>query len=303
MKLPIYIISDNHFLLEDTKEEKKRRQKLFDLFQTIKETEGTLIIGGDFFDFWLEFIGGPPLYYDDILNELERLHNNNITIHYVLGNHDYWDFGYFQKKFGCLVHKQDFSFTVDNKNILITHGDGILKHDYLYRFMKKIIRSKLIMSLFRLIPHPHNFTPILASAIMAPILIKDRLYAIAIPIVGMFVSDLIIGFHPYQFVVYFTILTIALVSPMHKNYAMLGMMAVGGSIWFFVTTNFAVWIVWDYYPKTFEGLLTSYTLAIPFFKNTLISTCLFTGLLIILIKYIRALNKKTNYFIFNLISK
>jgi len=152
MKLPIYIISDNHFLLEDTKEEKKRRQKLFDLFQTIKETEGTLIIGGDFFDFWLEFIGGPPLYYDDILNELERLHNNNITIHYVLGNHDYWDFGYFQKKFGCLVHKQDFSFTVDNKNILITHGDGILKHDYLYRFMKKIIRSKLIMSLFRLIP-------------------------------------------------------------------------------------------------------------------------------------------------------
>ena len=161
----------------------------------------------------------------------------------------------------------------------------------------------VILALSRIVPHPPNFTPILASAIMAPMLIKDRLFGIAIPIVAMFISDVIIGFYSYQFVIYASILAIALVSPMRKNYVWLGIMAVGGSVWFFITTNFAVWIIWDYYPKTIEGLITCYTLAIPFFKNTLISTCLFTGLLILSIKYLEAVNKKTNHLISNLLAR
>ena len=157
----------------------------------------------------------------------------------------------------------------------------------------------IILALSRIIPHPPNFTPILASAIMAPLLIKDRWFGIAIPIVAMFISDIIIGFYYWQFVIYFTILTIALVSPMHKNYTSLGIMAVGGSVWFFITTNFAEWIIWDYYPKTIEGLLACYTLALPFFKNTLISTILFTGILSISSKYLDFVNKKINYFIYS----
>ena len=161
----------------------------------------------------------------------------------------------------------------------------------------------LILALSRIIPHPPNFTPIIASAIMAPLLIKDRLFGIAIPIFAMFISDIIIGFYSYQFVIYSSILVIALVAPMRKNYINLGIMAVGGSVWFFITTNFAEWIIWDYYPKTFEGLITCYTLAIPFFKNTLISTCLFTALLILSMKYLEQANKKTSYLISNLLAR
>ena len=118
-----------------------------------------------------------------------------------------------------------------------------------------IIFYGTILALSRLIPHPPNFTPILASAIIAPILFKDRLLSIAILLISMFVSDVIIGFHPYQLVVYSTILTIALISPMQKNYQILGIMSLGASIWFFITTNFAVWLIWDYYPKNFDGLV------------------------------------------------
>ena len=145
---------------------------------------------------------------------------------------------------------------------------------------------------------------------MAPLLIKDRWFGIAIPIVAMFISDIVIGFYSWQFVVYFTILTIALVSPMRKNYIMLGFMAVGGSVWFFLITNFAVWMIYDYepgniysYPKTFEGLIACYIAALPFFKNTLISTCLFTGLITISIKYLDAFNQKTDYLILNLVDR
>ena len=161
----------------------------------------------------------------------------------------------------------------------------------------------VILGLSRIIPHPSNFTPIIATAIMAPLLIRDRVFGMAIPIVAMFIGDLIIGFHPFQFVTYSTLLIISLLSPMKKNYLILGIMAIGGSVWFFITTNFAVWILLDYYPKTFEGLLTSYILAIPFFKNTLISSCLFTGLLTISINYIEAVNEKINNFSFRLFKK
>ena len=110
-----------------------------------------------------------------------------------------------------------------------------------------------ILAMSRIIPSPPNFTPILASAIMAPILIKDRMFGIAIPILAMFLSDIVIGFHSYQFVVYFSILMISLVTPITKNYISLFIIAIISSIWFFIITNFAVWIIWDYYPKNIEG--------------------------------------------------
>ena len=152
MKKPIYIVSDNHFLLENNKEEIKRREKMFKLFNEIKKTGGSLIIGGDFFDFWLESFYGVPSYYDDILNMLSELNKYNIEIHYVAGNHDYWDFGFLSKRCSIIVHKGDLVFQSNNQKILVTHGDGLLRNDYLYRLMKNIIRSKIFIFLVRLIP-------------------------------------------------------------------------------------------------------------------------------------------------------
>ena len=152
MKLPIYIISDNHFLLEKSSNEENRRKILFDLFSKIKQTGGSLIIGGDFFDFWVQFYSGTPKYYQNILDELEKLHKQNIEINYVLGNHDYWDFGFFKKKFGAILHKKDFYFKVNKQKIMVTHGDGLLKNDYMYRIMRVIIRNNLFMFFIRLLP-------------------------------------------------------------------------------------------------------------------------------------------------------
>jgi hypothetical protein len=52
-----------------------------------------------------------------------------------------------------------------------------------------------------------------------------------------------------------------------------------GSIVFFVITNFAVWLGSGYYPQTLSGLLTSYTLAIPFFHYTLLGDLFFNAVL------------------------
>ncbi len=156
MKAPYYIVSDNHFMMNNTQSEIDRRKKLFEVFEKIiQKGEGTLIIGGDFFDFWFETKHAIPKGYESIIKALKKLHNSGIEIHYIAGNHDYWDFGYLSKITGLIFHKNDLMF--NNNKVLITHGDGILKNDRGYRFMKKIIRSKLFINLFKLIPHEISF--------------------------------------------------------------------------------------------------------------------------------------------------
>ena len=158
MKAPFYIISDNHFMMTNSKKEKNRRKKLFSVFKKIKkEKSGTLIIGGDFFDFWFETKKIIPKYFDDLIQELAELYNHGIQIHYLAGNHDYWDFGYLSRTAKIKFHKNDLQFMFNNRKILITHGDGILKKDTGYRFMKKIIRHKIFIKLFQLIPPSISF--------------------------------------------------------------------------------------------------------------------------------------------------
>ena len=61
-------------------------------------------------------------------------------------------------------------------------------------------------------------------------------------------------------------------------------MAIVSSVLFFIITNFAVWTIWDYYPKTIDGLIMCYTMAIPFFKNTLLGTIIYTAIITLTIQ-------------------
>tara|TARA_B100001250_G_C19801826_1_gene791464 strand:- start:1656 stop:2201 length:546 start_codon:yes stop_codon:yes gene_type:complete len=134
----------------------------------------------------------------------------------------------------------------------------------------------IILVFSRLIPHPPNFTPVIAAAIFGPIFLNDKVYGVLIPIISMFISDIIISFHSYQFVVYATLISISILTPSKKNKKLFFSFAIISCVWFYIATNFSVWIMSDYYPKTFDGLLTCYILAIPFFKNTFFSTIIFT---------------------------
>ena len=100
-----------------------------------------------------------------------------------------------------------------------------------------------LLIISRIIPHPPNFTPILATAIMSPVLLKHKGYAILLPIIAMFISDLIIGFHPYQLVIYTTLALISMFAStsISMNILKIFITVIYASILFFVITNFAVW--------------------------------------------------------------
>ena len=145
-----------------------------------------------------------------------------------------------------------------------------------------------ILALGRLIPHPPNFTPILATAIFTPYIIKDKWIAMSIPLLAMFIADIFIGFHPYMLWIYGAIGISTLLSywsmRFNKKYMQLAIMTLVSSILFFIITNFGVWTIWDYYPKTINGLLLCYTMAIPFFQNTLLGTIIYTAIITLTIQ-------------------
>ena len=58
-----------------------------------------------------------------------------------------------------------------------------------------------------------------------------------------------------------------------------GVGALGASVIFFVVTNAAVWAFTPLYAHTLAGLMQSYTMAIPFFKNSLAGDLGYTAVL------------------------
>ena len=151
MNNPIYFVSDNHFQKRNNSSENSRRLRFYSLLDEIESKKGSLVIGGDFLDFWFDYSGYVPLDYLDIFERLNLLKNSGCSIYYVLGNHDYWDFGFFGRVFAKEVIKDQYNVSVDGHKIRVIHGDGVFRSDYFYRLFRSIIRSRLCTSLFSLL--------------------------------------------------------------------------------------------------------------------------------------------------------
>ena len=137
----------------------------------------------------------------------------------------------------------------------------------------------LILALFRLMPHPPNFTPIIAVAIMSSYFFKNIYLSFAVLLISMLLSDIFIGFYPDIFFVYLSLCLITFIFfqiNFKINYKSLFIFGFFGSLIFYLISNFGVWIVGNLYEKNLSGLMSCYFLAIPFFKNTFFSTLLFS---------------------------
>ena len=145
----------------------------------------------------------------------------------------------------------------------------------------------------RLIPHPPNFTPIIAIVVLSGMLFKTFLISSFVFLVSMFISDIILGLHSNVIFIYFSLLVIGILFYYilnEINYKNLLVYSLLGSLIFYLITNFAVWYNSNLYEKTLDGLIQCYILAIPFFSNTVISTIFFSYLTF------TCVNKLNNYF-------
>lgn len=140
----------------------------------------------------------------------------------------------------------------------------------------------LVAAAARLIPHPPNFSPLAAMALFGGATFAGKRAAFLVPFAGLFLSDLVLGFYAITPVVYASFALIVCLGfwvRRHPSAGRIAGAAVASAILFFVITNFGVWAIDHLYPKTPAGLAACYTAAIPFFRNTLLSNLLYSGVL------------------------
>ena len=137
----------------------------------------------------------------------------------------------------------------------------------------------LILALSRLMPHPDNFTPIIALAIMSSYFFRNVNFSYTVMLFSMLLADFFIGFYSYMLFVYISLFLIVLIFfkiSKKMNYKNLFIFSFFGSTIFFLISNFGVWLVGNLYERNINGLIECYFMAIPFFKNTIISTLIFS---------------------------
>ena len=144
----------------------------------------------------------------------------------------------------------------------------------------------ILLAFSRFIPHPDNFTPIIAVAIMSGYFFKNINLSYIVLLISMLLVDVFFGFYKHMIFVYSSLFLITFIffkisnKINAKNLFIFGFL---GSIIFFLVTNFGVWasgvpspITNLPYEKNINGLISCYILAIPFFTKTLVSTIFFS---------------------------
>lgn len=145
-----------------------------------------------------------------------------------------------------------------------------------------------IIAATRLLPHPPNFTPVGAVALFSGAVVPGPA-GFLIPLIALFLSDTILGFHDTMLYVYASFFIIFLLGRYLKRqpaFNILSGSSLLSSVLFFTITNFGVWQATNLYPKTLSGLSQSYVMGLPFFGNTVAGDFLYTMIIFYGYRYI-----------------
>jgi len=132
--------------------------------------------------------------------------------------------------------------------------------------------------LARLLPHPANFTTLGGSVIFSGSKIP-RPVNYLLPLAVMFITDIFLGFHRTMIFVYGSFaIGVWIAERFLRNkpsYSRIAVVCLANSTIFFVLTNFGVWLMTNLYPRTMVGLVECFTMAIPFWRGTVLGDLIF----------------------------
>ena len=149
----VYFLSDFHLGAPNDTESRKREDRLVRFLQDARKDAGVIFIVGDIFDFWFEYKTVVPKGFVRILGTLAQMADEGIQLHIFTGNHDLWMQDYLSKELNAKLYFEPQQFTIQNKQFLIGHGDGLGPGDEGYKRLKRIFTNPLCQWLFRWL-HP-----------------------------------------------------------------------------------------------------------------------------------------------------
>jgi len=149
-------VGDAHFARGD----KGRREHFASFIKKNRSKLSTLVIMGDFFDFWFGF-RDPSLLkkeYGDVLAMLEGLRADGVRVLYLEGNHDFSLGTYMREELGIEVYESSTEMELDGKRIYLAHGDrisptldhwivsGIIRNKFAY-LVTSLLGPRIVMAI------------------------------------------------------------------------------------------------------------------------------------------------------------
>jgi hypothetical protein len=137
----------------------------------------------------------------------------------------------------------------------------------------------LLCAAARLLPHPWNFTPLMAIGLFSGYQASKAAIGILVTLSALALSDAVLGFHGGFWWVYGAALVAVFFGRTTRNRggaSAIALAALGSSLSFFLITNFMVWATSRMYPATMTGLAACFTAAIPFYQNQFAGDAVYT---------------------------
>jgi UDP-2,3-diacylglucosamine hydrolase len=148
---PIAFISDCH--LGAPVGPPERTEWLVELLEGWVGRIGGLLVVGDLFDFWFEYRHAIPKGHFAVCRALAGIQRAGAPVLYFGGNHDFWAGSYLSEEIGLEVADGPRSMLLQGKRFFIAHGDGLGGGDQGYKFLKRVLRNRVCIALYRSI-HP-----------------------------------------------------------------------------------------------------------------------------------------------------
>jgi hypothetical protein len=173
-----------------------------------------------------------------------------------------------------------------NRSAVINAASEVIMLAYI--FVLLAIASRF--AILKMDPHPWMFTPVTASLLFFGARGPRKQWWI--PIALFVAADVVLTKFAYDYPMKWDQLVIwawyaAVVwlgTRLRENSKPLPVLgaALTGSVSFFVISNLGVWLSTTFYPRTVEGLITCYAMAIPFFRKAVTGDLLFTALMFVM---------------------
>ncbi|GGF16216.1 UDP-2,3-diacylglucosamine diphosphatase [Echinicola rosea] len=149
----VFFASDFHLGAPDQQTSKLREDKIIRWLGQIENEAAAIFLVGDIFDFWFEYDTVIPKGFIKFISKISQLRDKGVPVIFFTGNHDMWMKDYFTKELNIPIYHNPITLEINNKKLLVGHGDGLGPGDKNYKLLKKVFTNKFCQGLFKWL-HP-----------------------------------------------------------------------------------------------------------------------------------------------------
>ena len=145
---PVFIASDIHLGAAPPASE----QAFLTWLASTAESAGLVVLNGDVFDFWFEYLWGTTRGHEGAFRVMREVIAAGVPVTMLGGNHDWWGGRFLREEVGVEFLQDPVVRELAGRRVFIGHGDGLAPGDDGYRIMRWVLRSRITRFAFSLLP-------------------------------------------------------------------------------------------------------------------------------------------------------